>query len=250
MKKVAGISILIILMTTVLSSVFSCSKPPAGVSQAEYDVVQEQLNAAKARIAQLEATPPITVAVPSDPNLQDEVTSLKAQITDLGNQITALNAINDGLKTEKASLEAQYADLNAKYQDLQQTLTELTQPKVITEELIENEIMRQMNQERVAAGVPELEFGKYLYNWASQNNREMESLHKFVYNPAVFYQEDFFAAGYDSVESLAHGAILIWKANQYNFSHGALLAQNKYGAVNADQVDEIFYITFMAAPFP
>jgi uncharacterized protein YkwD len=249
MKKVAGISILLILMTTVLSSVFSCSKP-AGVSQEEYDAVKEQLNAAEARITQLEATPPMTVAVPSDPNLENEVTSLKAQITDLGNQISSLNAINDGLKTEKAALEAQYTELTAKYQDLQQTLTELTQPKVITEELIENEIFRQMNQERVAAGVPELEFGKYLYNWASQNNREMESLHKFVYNPAVFYQEDFFAAGYDSVESLAHGAILIWKANQYNFSHGAMLAQNKYGAVKVDQVDEIFYITFMAAPFP
>ena len=72
---------------------------------------------------------------------------------------------------------------------------------------------------------------------------------KATYDPAVFYQEIYFATGHRTVEAVAQGALTVWKVNTYNFEHGALLPANIYGAVGAYKAGDIIFITFMAANF-
>jgi uncharacterized protein YkwD len=251
MKKINRISILMILVTMIWIGSLSCGQGGGDmVAQEEYDALKAQLSDAETKIAQLQLAAAVKpTETTGDQTLKDEIAALQAKTDDLGKQITALNNVNEGLTKEKAALAAGYEELNTKYQELQQKLAELTKPVVITEELVENEIFRLINQERLKAGVTELQLGQYLYQQAKQNSRSMESLRKFVYDPAVFYQENFWAAGYDSVEAITHGVLLTWQANEYNFEHGALLPGNKYGAVGAYKSGEIVYITFMAAPF-
>jgi uncharacterized protein YkwD len=250
MKKLIIISISLISVIILLIGSLSCGQGTGGIAQEEYDALKAQLSAAEDKISQLQvaaAVKPTEIA--GDQALKDEITSLQTKIDDLGNQITALNKINEGLTKERTSLEASYAELNTKYKELQETLAELTKPKVITEELIENEIFRLINQERVRAGVAELAVGIYLKGWAKENSRDMAATGVFEYNPAVFYQEIFWATGYDSVETIARGALTAWKVNAYRYEHGALLEGNKYGAVGAYKSGDIYFITFTAAPF-
>jgi hypothetical protein len=249
MKKVTGISLLI--MVFIFCGGISCGqKAGEMVAQEEYDAIKAQLAAAEARIAQLEATPVLTVAVPEDPALKNEIASLKAKIETLGSEITELKKQDDSLTQEKVSLEDRYAVLLAQYQELQKTVVALTQPEIITEEQVENEIFILINLERVQAGVPELLLGRQLYNHAKQNSRAMAASGKVESDMTVTYQEVFWAAGYDTVDAIARGALLTWKIDQYGFEHGALLPGNIYGAVGAYQSGEIIYVTFMAAFFP
>ncbi len=248
MKKTL-FSLLLVLSIVGLLGTISCGQQAGeGVTQEEYDAIKAQLDAAQAKIAQLEDIPALTVKVP-DPALTDEIAKLKTEIEELGQTITALNTQKDNLTLEKSALEEQYALLMTQYEELQNTIEELTTPEIITEEAVENDIFRAINQERVNAGVPELQLGKYLYTQARYNSRDMAATGKFIYDTGVFYQENFWAAGYDSVASITRGALLTFKANQYNYEHGALLINNIYGAVGAWKSGDIFFITFMAAPF-
>jgi len=258
MKKVLKISVLLSLSLLLLPVAFSCTQTAEKmVTQEEYDALKVQLSTAEAKIAGLEAkqgepkTEPGELPLKDETApLKDEIASLKAKIEGLGSEITELDKQNDVLAQEKTSLVARYAELNVKYGELQETLAAQAQPEVITEEQIENEIMRLINQERVKAGVPEFVLGHQLYNQAKQNSRAMAASGKMETDQAVFYQEVFWAAGYDSVNAIVKGAMLTFKINQYRYEHGALLVSNKYGAVGAYKSGEIIYITFMAASFP
>jgi DNA gyrase/topoisomerase IV subunit A len=255
MKKVLKTIALLGVALLILSGAFSCAGTT--VTQEEHDALKAQLSDAEAKVAEAEAKIVELEAKLVDPKaelekqqLKDEITSLKAEIEELGSEITELDKQNDILAQEKTSLETRYAELNAKYEELQETLAELSQPEIITEEQIENEILKLINQERVTAGVPEFIFGKTLYGQAKQNSRHMAESGKVEYNPVIFYQEVFWAAGYETVNTIVRGALLTWKINDYRFEHGALLAYNKYGAIGAYKSGEVIYITFMAASFP
>lgn len=249
MKKVIRIIALLALSLLILPGVFSCTSTEGMVTQEAYDALRAELNAAETEIADLEARLGEPTAEVTEKLLRDEIASLEAQIEELGNEIADLEKQNDALSQEKTSLQTQYEVLNAKYEDLQATLAELTKPKTITEKQVEDEIYALIDQERVKVGVPEFLFGKYLYEQARQNSRDMAVTGKYEPTPAVFIQNVFVAAGYDSVEGIAHGALLTWKLDAYQFEHGALLSSNTYGAVGAYKSGEIVYITLMAAPF-
>ena len=248
MKKVTVISALCILLVFVFFGSISCGGE-TGVKQADYDALNAQLTAAQTEIANLKAKASVTVNVPQDPALKDEIASLKAKVASLGTEIAALNQQKDSLTQAKAASEAQYTALTKDYQELQKLMDSTTLPATVTEEQIENEIFGLLNAERVKAGLPAFILGEHLYPQAKQNSRNMAAAGKFVYDPAVFYQEVFWAAGYNSLKPIGRGALLTWKANQFNFEHGALLPANIYGAVGAYKAGEIVYITFSAANF-
>ena len=253
LKTIALLAISGLILPAVLSCAGTAEK---AITQEEYNALQAQLSDAEAKIAEakakvteLEAKQGGTAAEPGEKSLQDEIDTLNAKIKELGNTIADSDKKYGILAQGKDSLEAQHAELNGKYDELQKTLAALTQPEIITEEKIEAEILRLVNQERVKAGVPEFLPGTNLHGQAKQISRDMAASGKIEVNPAVFYAEEFWAAGYDTVNAIARGALLTWQLNQYRMEHGALLASNKYGAVGAYKSGEIFYITLMAAPF-
>ena len=251
MKAIVKTTAFSILVVIFLFSGFSCTQSSENtVAQTEYDGVKAQLSAAEARITDLEATLKGPTSEPREHILKDEIASLKTNIEELGKEITDLSKQNDSLTAEKAAADAQYAELNIKYQNLQKQLSAPVLPEVITEDKIEKEILGMINQERVQTGVPELLFGNHLYNQAKQNSKNMAVASAIVTDQAVFYQEIFWAGAYDSVSSIARGALITWKVNVYKWEHGALLVNNKYGAVGAYKSGDIIFITFMAAEFP
>jgi len=250
MKKVTAISLLYILIACVFLSVFSCGGKEVGtVTQAEYDALKAQYTAAQAQITDLQAKVAAALVNPGA-LLNDEINSFKAKITELGNTVTDLNKQNTSLTQEKASIEAKYADLLAKNQDLEKKLAAATAAQQITEELVENAILKLLSQERVKAGLPEFLPGPQLHNQALTNSRAMAAQGKVVTNPDYLNQETFMAAYYNSPDAIARAAVAIWKLDVYEFEHGTLLPVNTYGGVGAYQSGDIIFITYLTAFFP
>jgi peptidoglycan hydrolase CwlO-like protein len=250
MKKTTLMSGLCLLLVIIFIGSISCGGGDT-VTKESYDALKAQLAAAQAQVSDLQAKVAAAPVIPTlagsgDQALKDEITSLKANITQLGTQITELNKKADGLTQEKATLSSQYAALNTKYQDLAAATT----PETITEELVENEIFKLLNQERVKAGLPAFEFGKQLYNQARTNSNAMAAAGKAIASPDYLYQETFMAAFYTSVNTIARGAVVIWKLNTYTFEHGTLLAGNKYAGVGAVKSGDVIFITYLAAFYP
>ena len=130
------------------------------------------------------------------------------------------------------------------------TVTTTPPAEELTEKIIEDEIFRLLNVERVKAGVPELLYGKNLYSLAKNNGRSMARLGKFDYDMSVYYQEVFWGINYNSLESITTAAMKTWSLNQYRFKSTALLITNTYGAVGAYYEGGVYFITFMAANYP
>jgi septal ring factor EnvC (AmiA/AmiB activator) len=252
MGRIIKISLILVLSLFIVIGPYSC-KSSAGdtVTREQYDALQAQLDAAEAKIAELQAAatvPPTTV--PDTQSLRDEIASLDAEIAALGDNITDLDNRNAVLTQEKASLEARYEDLNAEYDQLQATLYALNNPPPITEENVEAEIMRLLNEARVNAGINEFNTGDILYKQAKKNSQHMAESGKEETVSTTFFQEVFWAAGYDSVATIARGALLIWQLNPYRFEHNILFDYNRYGAVGAVISGDIIYITLLASPYP
>jgi uncharacterized protein YkwD len=251
MRKIFKVSLLLALALIVILVPYSCkSSAEGGVSQDEYDALKDQLDAANARIVELETAPPVATAPSNESALRDEIDSLKAQITALGEQNTDLNTRNNDLIKEKASLEGQYEELNAEYEDVQATLAELAYKEPVTEENIEAEIIRLINEDRVAAGVNEFLTGDILYKQAKRNSQKMAESGKVEIVSTTFFQETFWAAGYDTVEAIARGTLLTWKIKKYRYENNVLFNYNKYGAVGATISGDIVYIMLLASPYP
>jgi uncharacterized protein YkwD len=251
MKNILKVGSILVVCVFVLLGPLSCQKSTVtGVPQEQYDALKAQLDAAQAKIVELQSQPPAPTSGPDEQSLKDEITSLNAQIEELKNEITDLSNQNDTLTQENASLQSQYDDLNTEYEQLQTQLTALTQKEPITEENVEAEIMRLLNEERVNAGVNKFLTGETLYKQAKKNSEHMAASGKVETISTTFFQETFFAAGYDSVATLSQGALMTWKITLYLFKNNVLLSYNKYGAVGAVESGGIFYITFLASPYP
>jgi uncharacterized protein YkwD len=254
MRKITLISILCVMLVFSFIGSISCGGGGGDtVAKATYDAIKAQLATAEAQITELKAKVAALPVIPTstgDQALKDENTTLKAKITELGAQITDLSKANDSLTKEKAALTTQYAELNTKYQDLQKKFAAAATPEVITEELVENGIFDLLNQERVKAGLPVFLAGPQLHNQAKTNSNAMASSGKVVTSPDYLYQETFRAAYYTSVDTIARGAILIWKLDQYAFEHGTLLPGNKYAGIGAVKTGDIVFITYLAAFYP
>lgn len=251
MKRIVKISLVSVLSLLLILGPLSCQQSAEGaVTQEEYDTLKAELDAAEAKIVELQSQQPEPTTGIDEQQLRDEIASLNAEIEKLGDEITELSDQNDILTQEKASLETQYEDLNVEYQHLQDTLAALTNPQPITEENVEAEIMRLLDEARVQAGVNKFLTGEVLYKQAKKNSRNMAESGKVETVSTTFFQETFWAAGYDSVEAIARGAVLTWKINPYRFEHNILFGYNKYGAVGATISGEIVYITLLASPYP
>jgi hypothetical protein len=240
MKKLIQILMVLSMVGVLAFGALSCGQKAATVSQADYDALKSQLSAAQAKIVELQKATPST-PVPSTTTTSD-VSSLKAQV--------------DTLTRANASLQAQYADLNSKYEALMKASTTpvttapvTTTPAPVTEAAVETAILNLANQERAKAGVPAALKGVNLYNDAINNSRAMSLAGKLMTDPDVLYQQVFMAAGNNSAEEIARGALTIWKLDQYNFQHGVLLAENKYAAAAAVKSGDIFYITFLTSSY-
>jgi septal ring factor EnvC (AmiA/AmiB activator) len=252
MKKVLRIIVLSAVSLSVVLCAFSCGGE--AVTQEDYDTLKAQLSDAEVKIAEAEVEIAELEVKLEDPEqklreqaLNDEIASLEAEIEELGSEIAELDEQNYILTQDKAYLEDQYAELRVKYEEVQETLTAMEQPETITEEQVENEIFRLLNEERVKAGLPEFILGKNIYQAAKQNSRAMAASGREESSSLVFYQDIFWAAGYESVDTIARGALITWKLNQYRFEHGPLLPSHTYGAVGACVSGEVVYITLAAA---
>lgn len=252
MDKIFKAVALMVVSISVILCAFSCGGE--GVTQEEYDALKAELSDAEIKIAEANneiAELEIKLEDPAqklkEQSLEDDIAALEAEIEKLQSEITELDEQNYLLTQDNAYLEDQYAVLNERYKDAQATLAALEQPSTITEEQVENEIFRLINEERVNAGLPELLLGKNIYQEAKNNSRKMASTGIVGSSSLIFYQDTFWAAGYDSVESIAHGALITWKLNEYRFEHGPLLPSHDYGAVGASISGEVVYITLVAA---
>jgi hypothetical protein len=256
MKKFLTTCVISIIVLVVALSAVSCSNTPENaISQAEYNAIKAQLTAAEAKIVELQGQQPVPSTSLNEQVLKDEITSLQAEIEKVGTQIKGLEAQNDTLTKAKTSLETQYAELNTKYTNLLKTTTMTTvtttpPAEELTEELIENEIFRLINVERANFGSPEFVFGNQIYKLAKQNGKNMSASGKYEYDQSVFYQDIFWGINYVTLESISTAAVRAWTLNRYRFDHGALLNTNKYGAVGVYEFEGVYFITFMAAPYP
>jgi cell division protein FtsB len=240
MKKYIQILVAVSLVTIIVLGALSCGQKTGTVSQADYDALKAQLSAAQTKLAELQKTV-LSTPAPSA-TTSNEASSLKAQL--------------DSLTRENTSLQAKYNDLNTKYEALLKapsatpsaTQATTTTPQV-TEEQVETAIFTLINQERTKAGVPAANKGVNLYNDAINNSRAMSLAGKLMTDPDVLYQQVFMAAGYNSAEEIARGALIIWKLDQYNFQHGVLLAENKFAAAAAVKSEDIIYITFLTSNY-
>jgi uncharacterized protein YkwD len=257
MKKVLKAAGFLSLGIFLIVSAFSCSA--SGVSQQQYDTLKSQLDDANSQIAALKSQlAEATANLSQYDQLNQSYQTLKqqndantAQINTLQSQIQTLQSQVDTVNGEKANIQASYNDLQTRYQDLQQKYQELTAPgEPITENAVEQAIFDLVNQERAKHNLPLVSWGKNMYQLAKQNSKEMYEAGKYQYAMWNYFQQLFWAAGYDSVDSIAHGAILIWTNNQYQYEHGMISTAFTYCAIGAYQQGEVIYITLMMSNFP
>ena len=175
------------------------------------------------------------------------IDDLKKQTDSYAAQITVLEA-------RKKATEASLADLNTKYTALQKQTPIVTTvappPEEITEDKVEQAIFAIINQDRVKSGIPELQWGRNLYNIVKQHSKYMQELGRYEYSSWPFFQQIYWAAGYSSVDGISRGALLVWKTNQYQYEHGIQSKAFKYGAVGAYKLGDVIFIAFMAADVP
>jgi hypothetical protein len=73
---------------------------------------------------------------------------------------------------------------------------------------------------------------------------------KYEYSEWHYFQQIFWAAGYNSIDNIVQGAMLIWSNNQYQYEHGILSTAFTYIGVGAYQQGEVIYLTLMLSDFP
>ena len=229
MSKIRKIITPLALLTITLFSVVSCA--PA-VSQQEYDRVNNELSETKTQIATLQSQLAI-------------VEKVQGQYQELNKSYEALKKQLDIKIAEVETTKSQYNDLAVKYEDLKKLYEG---PVQITEGQVEQAIFELLNQERTNNGLHELIWGVNLHTWAQLNSRHMAQDGKFEYSEYASWQEVFWAAGYNTVDRIADGALITWRSNLYRYEKN-ILTKVTYGAIGVYKSGEIFYITYMADVF-
>jgi uncharacterized protein YkwD len=257
MKIILRIAVLATLGIFLVTSAFSCSSQ--GASQQEYDSVKSRLDAANSQIAPLQSQLAEALSrqleyeqmsasyeelqAQNEFNVQ-RISSLESRTQSLESQVAAVTG-------EKQVVQASYDNLDARYRDLLQKYQALTlPPQAVTEQAVEQAIFALINQERANNGLPLLGWGQNMYQIARQNSRYMAELGRYEYAQWNYFQQLFWAAGYDSVDSIAQGAMLIWTNNQYQYEHGMLSTAFKYCAIGSFKQGDVIYLTSMMSDFP
>jgi uncharacterized protein YkwD len=161
-----------------------------------------------------------------------------------------LNEQLDMLEGKYNTLKADYEKLDSEYQDLRASYEAITVAvdTTYTEQDVEQQIFRLVNEERKTKGMDELEWGLYLYKRALANSKDMAAAQEIVYSSYGAYQDIFRAVGYDTAEKLSEAAMTIWK-NGKQFERKFLNSVTLYGAVAVYKSGEIYYITYIADYF-
>ena len=188
-----------------------------------------------------------TLKTTNDANLE-EIEALGITIEALGDEVAILSNTNDAHVAEMEALQMEYNSLKAQY-DLLVGLSDETE---ITEENIAEALFDLINQERIAYGLNALQPGHNLEDWSLINCQNMafsKELETYT-GTWVPFQRVFIAVGYSSLDRIVNGAMTMWQSHQLFYEENVLSEDAIYGAVSVVQLEDIFYITFMASNFP
>jgi len=245
MPKIQTIVVLLVLFIIMLFSMPSCAPE---VTQQEYDRVNNELSEAKSQITTIQSKLAEAEKFQGQyEELNKNYETLKKQYDTKMNEIKTIESGYNDLTAKYEDMEKQFNDLTAKYEDLEKKYDVLKEgPAVITEEGVGLAILELINQDRKNNGLNELLWGKNLYVYAERNSRTMAEKAEYRYSEHTSWQEVFWAAGYSTVDSIANGALLVWRSNSYRYEHSILNDRYKYGAVAVYKSGDIFYITYIA----
>ncbi|MGD1118833.1 MAG: hypothetical protein ABR886_05035 [Dehalococcoidales bacterium] len=197
-------------------------------------------------------------------SLQQQVQTLQGQNGDLQKQMTAQSANADNLTKQIQTLNTRYqqlvntntqnlatiSDLQTKYQALKAAQDQAAQQAAaLSSDNIAAALLAAINRARADKGLAVLAQGTNLPLTAAENSLKMAQNRDIVsvYSP---YQEEFIATGYSSVDSLVNAAFTIWKSNDYWYQLNILPELARFGTVQVYELDDIYYITYLASNFP
>jgi uncharacterized protein YkwD len=225
----AVLSGIMIVPIVVLSA---CS---SGVSQADYDRLNNELNALQGQLAQAQQE------LAQSQNVTSGYLVSGQQYDELSSRYAALENNFQVLTAEQEKLRQDYDLLKHDY-DL------LTTTNISTGD-VEQAIFSLINQERSRNGLGELAWGKNLYLYAIANDQNMADSRSEEYSTYASWQDIYWATGYPSVGDITDATMTIWK-NRDKFQANFLNVIPGYGAVAVYQSGDIYYITYIASQFP
>jgi cell division protein FtsB len=254
MQKITVVAILLVALFTVSS----CA---SGVSQEEYDRLNDELSVAQSQLASLQQKSADAEVLRSQNEvLRQQYDTIKSELETTQAEYEELNAANEELgkqndtltgqfETVKANYEelsADYEELNAKYEELSSNVT--AGAAQINEADVGQAIFALVNQERKNSGLDEQIWGENIYKWGLSNSRNMAENKRIQYSDYPSWQQVFWATGYGTVDRIANAALTIWR-NDQQYERSILGVGAIYGAVAVYRSGEIFYITYIASSF-
>jgi uncharacterized protein YkwD len=249
------ISILSISLVIILFSVLSCAPT---VPQQEYDrvsnelsAIQSQLMSLQDKLAEAESLQAYNQAYNEELKKQHDVSKseiealqaryeeLSTEYEDSGKQLSAANSQLEAMQVEYEELNKQFQELSERYDIMVEGTVE------IDEGDIEQAVFKLVNEERVANGLSEREWGENIYKWALANSRSMATNKQIEYTEYIGWQDVFWATRYGTADQIASAALTVWKNHQH-YEQSFLNAGDHYCAVAVYKLGEIFYITYVA----
>ncbi|MFC1918607.1 CAP domain-containing protein [Chloroflexota bacterium] len=186
--------------------------------------------------------------------LQSKYDQLNTDYETVKNELKTEQAQYDELNKQHSELTTKYNELNTKYNELNTNYNELSSKydtlmqgtAGISEADVEQEIFELINQNRQSSGLNELEWTDSIYKYAIRHSGDMAAAKKLEYADLNYSQDVFRAAGYSTVDRIAHAALTIWKESQ-QYEDNFLNVSSNYGVVATTKSGEIFYITYFAS---
>jgi hypothetical protein len=244
MKK---IGILLIALVVSLGCAGSCA---SGVSQQEYDEVNNELVALQNQIASLQdrlGADEMLKAQNEELNKQNDAMTSELEL--MKSKYEELNQQNKVMMDEFETVRAEYQQLNSEYRELSKRCNmPVEEPAEIIEEEVEQAIFELINQDRKDNGLDELIWGVNIYKVAQSNNRDMATNQKLVSPPHGAHSEAYWATGYTETDTLAEAVFTVWKNNR-DYELEFLNSNTGYGTVAVYKSGEIFYISYISDIF-
>ena len=157
-----------------------------------------------------------------------------------------ISAKHDELSAKYYQLSAKHDELSAEYEELSAKYDAVMQgTRGINEEDVEQAIFELINQERRNNELDELEWSNGLHWWAKDHSEYMATIKRLEYSDRDYWQDNFRAVGYSTVDRIANAAFLLWEES-LRYESNFLDKAAKYCAVGVSKSGEIFYITYFA----
>ena len=251
MSRLFKASVFCILLLALVASITGCNPQ---VSAEEYNTVLGELENYRIKLQSLESK--LAEQTRAD-NASVEPTALEFQYQALSKNFAYLKTQYDAGNAEIQKVNRAYEELTIQYDDLTKKLDALrTQldtfntSNTISVAGIEKAVFVQINEARTQNGLGTLLWKDSDYSWARNNCIQMAELNKEIYQAGVLWRLNFRADGYENIGTLANGALLLWKNDDYSFNQRVLNGQIKYGVVATYKSGNIYYITYMGSSTP